>query len=99
MKMNSPVDPSLLRRLYPNIFAFAAGDPPQRGGSRQEFDDLCVERKTLLLPPPYTFTLSRFPVSRLSDTFRETFDFTQGPDLQQQAKALGDPSYERRHPQ
>ncbi|OEH74066.1 bax inhibitor related protein [Cyclospora cayetanensis] len=74
--MQDPLDRFDLARLYPNTFSFAAGDPPQRGGSRAAFDALCFERKTLLLPPPYTFTLSRAPTStRLSNTYRETFDF------------------------
>ncbi|KAL8427989.1 hypothetical protein Efla_004247 [Eimeria flavescens] len=70
---------SSLRRLYPNVFAFAAGDAPQRGGSRAAFEALSFERKTILLPPPYTFSLSRIPASRVSNTYRETYDFTQTP--------------------
>lgn len=78
--MSSPLQIERVRRLYPNTFSFAAGNPPQRGGSRASFDALSFERKTILLPPPYTFALSRIPASRVSDTYLETFGFAQTPD-------------------
>ncbi|KAL8273792.1 hypothetical protein Esti_002266 [Eimeria stiedai] len=69
----------LVRILYPNVSAFAAGDPPQRGGSRAAFEAASFDRKTVVLPPPYTFSLNRIPSTRVSNTNRETFDFAQVP--------------------
>ncbi|KAL8448483.1 hypothetical protein Emed_003817 [Eimeria media] len=69
----------LVRSLYPNVSAFAAGDPPQRGGSRTAFEASSFDRKTIVLPAPYTFSLSRVPTTRVSNTYRETFDFAQRP--------------------
>ncbi|KAL8440655.1 hypothetical protein Emag_007847 [Eimeria magna] len=69
----------LVSSLYPNVSAFAAGDPPQRGGSRAAFEASSFDRKTVVLPAPYTFSLSRIPATRLSNTYFETFDFAQRP--------------------
>ncbi|KAL8437786.1 hypothetical protein ACSSS7_000667 [Eimeria intestinalis] len=76
----------LVRSLYPNVSAFAAGDPPQRGGSRAAFEASSFDRKTVVLPAPYTFSLSRIPTIRVSNTYLETFDFAQRP-LHMEAEA------------
>lgn len=69
-----------LKRMYPTAFSgVAAGAAPQGGGNVRDFAAVAIERKTAVLPPPYMGRSRRVPASmtRLSDSFVESFDFSQ----------------------
>ncbi|CDJ64499.1 hypothetical protein, conserved [Eimeria necatrix] len=108
-----PGDLDMLKLMYPNFAAAAAGDPPQRGAPVAAFDAFCFDRKTLLLPPPYSCCCSssssssscccccwdRIPVRKLSNTYRETHDFQErGGPPEEGTAGLGAPQKKYRDP-